>query len=89
MTQFTFHEDPGHGWLEVTKQQAAAVGLAAEDFTRYSYREGDTWYLEEDSDMTKFARAFYNTNKRFLRDTDTASKRVECESRIRWLPALQ
>jgi hypothetical protein len=82
---YVFHEDPGHGWLEVTRQVAANVGLIAEDFSRYSYRDGDTWYLEEDCDLPTFARAFRNKTGQLPHMT---VKRVESDSRIRGLPSL-
>jgi hypothetical protein len=53
-----FISDPGHGWLEVTTQACAAVGLTAQSFSRYSYRKGNTFYLEEDCDANVFMHAF-------------------------------
>ena len=39
MTAFTFHSDPGHAWLAVPLRDVLAVGLTAESFSRYSYRD--------------------------------------------------
>jgi len=54
---FNFYNDPGHGWLEVTTAQVAAVGLKVSDFSRSSYRRGNTLYLEEDCDAGRFLTA--------------------------------
>lgn len=54
--QFTFHSDPGHGWLEVPLHEIKVLGLKVSD---YSYYNGvDTVYLEEDGDATKFFYEF-------------------------------
>ena len=65
---FTFHEDPGHGWLQVSPYDLADVGLTVAAFSRYSYvgpagneRQNHTrFYLEEDCDLTLFAQAYEN-----------------------------
>lgn len=56
-TQFVYHEDPGHGWLQVPSQLIADLGIAKE-ISRSSYisRDGSLVYLEEDSDMPKFIK---------------------------------
>jgi hypothetical protein len=56
---FIFHYDGGHGWLEVPAQAFRDLGLMALDFSRYSYRHGNTFYLEEDCDATKFITMFF------------------------------
>lgn len=55
---FNFYFDAAHGWLEIPMSQAAAVGLDEGDFTAYSYRQGNTLYLEEDLDAMIFVRAW-------------------------------
>jgi hypothetical protein len=45
----TFHTDPGHGWLEVTRAQLDALNITAQ-ITPYSYQHRDRVYLEEDID---------------------------------------
>lgn len=62
---FTFHEDPGHGWLAVNVESAADIGLKPEDFSKYSYRLGTTLYLEEDSDGPLFATNWKNLGREF------------------------
>jgi hypothetical protein len=58
-----FHYDAGHGWLAVTPEQVAQVGLTTTDFTTYSYVARDmtgTLYLEEDVDAPRFVNAAKN-----------------------------
>ena len=52
--KFTMICDPGHGWLEVPWFHLKRLGLNPTDFTQYSYRKGNTFYLEEDCDAGKF-----------------------------------
>jgi hypothetical protein len=54
----TFHEDPGHGWLEVPMRELQRLGIAGE-ISRCSYqsRDGKTAYLEEDCDLERYLRA--------------------------------
>ena len=60
MKTFTFHIDPGHGWLKVSQADYAALGFKAADFSTYSYvavADG-ALYLEEDCDASKFVDAY-------------------------------
>jgi hypothetical protein len=57
---FKFYNDPGHGWIEVQASDLKALGLTPRDFSRYSYRRHNTFYLEEDCDASKFV-AVYET----------------------------
>ena len=50
---WTFHSDPGHGWLEVARADLEALGLLS-SISHYSYQRGERVYLEEDCDATKF-----------------------------------
>ena len=72
MSRFTFHIDPGHGWLAVLPEDLAALGLNKYDFSTCSYqaapRKGAMIYLEEDCDAPKFVEAF---KKRFGEDSLT------------------
>ena len=56
MTQYTFHQDPGHGWLEVPRSEIIRLGIAKE-ITAYSYQRGERVFLEEDCDAPRFLRA--------------------------------
>jgi hypothetical protein len=53
---YRFIEEPGHGWLEVPKAELVALGIAGQ-ISPYSYQKGELAYLEEDSDLSKFAKA--------------------------------
>jgi hypothetical protein len=55
---FVFHCDPGHGWLEVSKEDLQYVGLSPSDFSSYSYRKGNRFFLEEDCDAGLFLNAY-------------------------------
>ena len=70
MSTFTYHQDPGHGWLEVTLSDINKVGLLWGDFSRYSYHDGPIAYLEEDCDMAVFMTAYMGKHGRLpeLRD---------------------
>jgi hypothetical protein len=50
---YVFHQDSGHGWLEVPAVEIRAMGLE-ERITPYSYLHHDMAYLEEDIDAGTF-----------------------------------
>ena len=52
----TFHQDPGHGWIEVTMNEIRVLRIE-DKISAYSYRRGDTVFLEEDCDAQKFITA--------------------------------
>jgi hypothetical protein len=53
---FTYLQDPGHGWLIVSRSDLAGAGMSPADFSSCSYAHGDTLALEEDCDMPKFLK---------------------------------
>ena len=53
---YTRFSDPSHGWLAVPMDELHRLGIA-EAITGWSYRHGDTAYLEEDFDMSLFLDA--------------------------------
>jgi hypothetical protein len=53
---FTHLQDPGHGWLIVTRADLAGAGMSAADFSSCSYVSGDSLALEEDCDMPRFLK---------------------------------
>ena len=57
MDTFTFHSDPGHGWLQVPREMLTELGIDGE-ITSFSYESGDYVYLEEDMDAGAFFRAY-------------------------------
>ena len=50
MLKFKKYNDPGHGWLAVSRKFLISLGIYNE-ISRYSYQKGKTVYLEEDCDM--------------------------------------
>ena len=54
---FTFHEDPGHGWIEVPLPILLDLDIT-ELVSCYSYINDGTAYLEEDLDASIFIQAF-------------------------------
>lgn len=68
MHTFTFHTDPGHGWLEVSTLEFPTAKQHASSF---SYVSGTTVYLEEDCDAT----AFLNTlTEKYTLETRNVSR---------------
>ena len=55
MKTYKFYEDDGHGWLAVKIAEVKNFGIK---ITRYSYKKGDTLYLEEDCDASEFLKAY-------------------------------
>ena len=53
---FTYLQDPGHGWLIVSRGDLAGAGMSPADFSSCSYVRGDTLALEEDCDMPSFLK---------------------------------
>ena len=51
---FRFISDAAHGWLEVSRNDLAVIGLSEADFSEFSYKLGGMLYLEEDCDATTF-----------------------------------
>lgn len=56
-SDYRWHDDPGHGWLEVSELELRDLGIA-DEITAYSYRREGRVYLEEDQDAGTFLRAW-------------------------------
>lgn len=54
--KLTFHTDPGHGWLEVSRADLDALAIA-DRVTPYSYQRAGRVYLEEDLDASLYLEA--------------------------------
>jgi len=54
---YTFHTDPGHGWLEVPISELIELDIERR-ISCYSYVNKDTAYLEEDCDAGVFIKAY-------------------------------
>lgn len=55
---YTFYDDPGHGWLQVKIKELIQLGIEKQ-ITSYSYMKGFYAYLEEDQDLSTFLDAKY------------------------------
>lgn len=53
MDKYTFHTDPGHVWLEVSRVELVELGIN-DKISPYSYQCMDKVYLEEDCDYAVF-----------------------------------
>jgi len=79
---YTFHSDPGHGWLAVPIDEVTQLGLA---ISNYSYTDGATVYLEEDLDATAFLNAYEEvTGTRPFIGTMRYDSDAPCRSMTRW-----
>lgn len=56
MKTITFYTDPGHGWAAVAMQELFSLGIA-DKISPYSYRKGETAFLEEDCDFYTYMQA--------------------------------
>jgi hypothetical protein len=54
MTNYTYHQDPGHGWIEVPKAEISRLNIKP---SPYSYQDKNSAYLEEDCDASLFIEA--------------------------------
>jgi len=64
MTQYVFHSDPSHAWLEVKRSELEALGIG-DEISEFSYQYGLTVYLEEDCDARTFLAAKGRAFERF------------------------
>ena len=53
----TWHHDPAHEWLEVSRKVLKEFDLRPQDFSEFSYADHDNLYLEGDCDAGKFIHA--------------------------------
>ena len=64
---FKYHTDAGHGWIEVSKSLAKALGFTKE-ISSYSYHDQDNYYLEEDGDAGVLINALKNRGQVYRMD---------------------
>jgi len=79
ITEYTYHQDPGHGWIEVPLSEVVRLGLNP---SRYSYRNAESVYLEEDADASQWAKAKKDAGELF----NLKEVHVNDDSFIRNLP---
>jgi len=68
MNKYVFHEDPGHGWLEVDRHELERF-VDLSEVSEFSYEKNGKVYLEEDCDAGLFLQA--------LKDSGVEYKLVE------------
>jgi hypothetical protein len=78
---YVFHEDSGHGWLEVPSREIKAMGLGGR-ITPCSYVFQDKAYLEEDVD----AGTFLNMRKLLPKPVSIQHNYLDGRCRIRNYP---
>ena len=54
---FKFYSDPGHGWLEVDRDDLRELSLE-DSISGFSYQDDSKVYLEEDCDASLFLREY-------------------------------
>ena len=65
-----YHQDAGHGWLEVSRNLLQELGIEA-TISCFSYASGNRVFLEEDSDAAKLINALKAAGRDFhLEDRD-------------------
>lgn len=57
MKTFKYYHDSQHGWLAVKKNLLKELSIS-QKISSYSYQRGQTVYLEEDSDLDIFFKAY-------------------------------
>lgn len=72
-TVFTFHSDPGHGWLFVPWSVIRDVGIDTDVFTTFSYVDEKGMYLEEDVDGPMFEKLYTAATGKRIAFQDEAS----------------
>ena len=61
---YSFHTDPGHGWLEVRLQELWDLDIYKK-VTQFSYEKRGKVFLEEDHDAPLFYEAYHKINGHF------------------------
>jgi hypothetical protein len=82
---FTFHTDPGHGWLQVETSMVRSLALMG--ISEYSYIDGSAHliaFLEEDCDAGLFLDAYQKKHPRH--EIKFKEKHLDQDHWIRKLP---
>lgn len=72
-TVFTFHSDPGHGWLFVPWAVIHDLKIDTDVFTEFSYVDEKGMYLEEDVDGPLFEQIYTAATGKRIAFQDEAS----------------
>lgn len=66
---YTFHEDAGYGWLQVSQQEIKDLDLRSK-ISPYSYENEEFAFLEEDLDTGTFLKAKFGFPESYEEMTD-------------------
>lgn len=77
--RYTFHSDPGHGWLAVNISDLNKLQIT-DKISQYSYVRGNTIYLEEDADYSLFLEATRNAGWELLISVKNSDNRSSIRS---------
>lgn len=61
MLELNYFQDPGHGWVEVSRSLAEELGIK-DKITSYSYQNANYYFLEEDCDAPLLLKELKNRN---------------------------
>lgn len=81
---YKYHEDPGHGWIEVPMKELRRLKIA-DRISPFSYRAGGIAYLEEDCD----ASVWVNAKTAAGEDIKTERVHTNHDSFVRNLPSYE
>jgi hypothetical protein len=79
---FTFHNDAGHGWIEVPLADLRELGIDR-IISSYSYERDGRVYLEEDCDASTFVKAYQD---RFGREPELVDRYHRGDAPMRSFP---
>jgi hypothetical protein len=85
---FTWHTDPGHGWLQVETSLIKSLGVTG--ISTFSYVDGSAnliAFLEEDCDAALFINAYQELNPRV--EVRFKERNLNQDHWIRQLPHYQ
>lgn len=71
---FKFYSDPSHGWLAVKTKELVDLGIANK-ISSFSYKRGQTSYLEEDCDAGIFLKMLDSLGVEYEFDERHTNKR--------------
>jgi len=83
---FKYYQDPGHGWIAVRIKVLAMLNLTPSNFSHYSFIKGNTVYLEEDGDASKFFKVW---TEKFGEEPSLIHKNTNKSSPIRSYPRIK
>ena len=76
--KYIYHQDPGHGWIEVPLTELRRLGIA-DKISSYSYQRQGQAFLEEDGDCDTWHFAKQEVGE----DYETIKRHTNNESPIR------